>query len=498
MAIEVEPAVIVIFGASGDLTNRKLIPALHTLGCEGFLPDQTRVVGVARTEMENSSFRFELFDGVKEYSRSDPKICDLWNDFQEKISYISGDYDDPQTYRRLAEKLDELENERVGNNRLYYLATPPFLYPIIVERLGEANLNRSESGWVRLIIEKPFGHDLASAKKLNRQVHAVFGERQVYRIDHYLGKETVQNILALRFSNAVFEPLWNRNYIDHVQITVSEKLGIGHRGSYYDKAGVLRDMFQNHLLQLLTLMAMEPPALLEADALRDEKVKVLRTVSKCAESVRAQYSGYRQEKDVAPDSSTPTYATLKFFINNWRWQGVPFYVRSGKGLKEKYSEISIQFKEVPHLLFRTKEEDTDANVLSLCLQPDEGIKLYFAAKVPGASMRTRTVAMGFRFADDFGDDALPDAYERLLLDAMQGDASLFARADEIELAWSIVDSIISQWESSSARDLVFYDKNSEGPAQADDLIEKDGRSWRSNCGEFAENSQEEGGKDDEQ
>jgi glucose-6-phosphate 1-dehydrogenase len=476
-----EPAAIVILGASGDLTQRKLVPALHSLACAGLLPPASRIVGVARTSLTDQAFREQLFEGVQAYARLKPGLCQVWPRFAERHEYLPGDYDDPATYNALAERLSRLDSEvGTSSNRLFYLATPPALYSTIIGRLGQAGLSHSHPGWTRIVIEKPFGRDLESARRLNEQVHAVFDEAQVYRIDHYLGKETVQNILTLRFANAIFEPLWNRNYIDHVQITVAESVGVGHRAGYYDQAGVLRDVFQNHLLQLVTLTAMEPPAMSTADALRDEKVKVLRAVRPMMQSARGQYRGYRAEPGVAEGSQTATYAALQLMVDNWRWRDVPFYLRSGKALAAKTSQVSIQFREVPHLLF-PQTSSLLPNVLSLCLQPDEGIRLQLQAKEPGAGMRTRPVDMEFHYAEDFGTDTLPDAYERLLLDALQGDASLFARADEIELAWGLIDPIIAGWEQPSAPALAEYESGSWGPAEADSLLADDGRGWLLGC-----------------
>lgn len=477
--LKAEPATIIIFGASGDLTQRKLVPALHSLACAGHLHDDTKVIGVARSEMTNKAFRKRLYKGIKDYSRLKPHYCDLWPMFSHRHTYLAGGYDDPATYQRLKKHLKE---HAQGENCLFYLATPPMLYRIIIEQLGQVGLNQSERGWRRIIIEKPFGHDIESARALNQDVHAVFDENAVYRIDHYLGKETVQNILAFRFGNAIFEPLWNRNYIDHIQITVAESVQVGRRAGYYEKAGVLRDMFQNHLLQLLTLTAMEPATNFEANGLRDEKVKVLRSVRPIVENVRGQYHGYHDELDVDPESQTPTYAAIQIMVDNWRWKGIPFYLRSGKALKEKLTQIAIQFKQVPHSMFPAlSDQSITANVLSLCLQPDEGIHLRFEAKEPGEGMRTRSVNMEFHYQEDFGVTSLPKAYERLLLDALQGDAALFARGDEIELAWGIIDPLLERWENPDDSPLTFYESGSWGPVEAEYFLGRDGRTWLHGC-----------------
>jgi glucose-6-phosphate 1-dehydrogenase len=480
------PATIVIFGASGDLTQRKLVPALHTLSCRQMLAPETHVIGVSRSEYSDEQFRERLYDGVVAYSRAETSpenICQLWPSFAEKYTYIPGDLSDLETYRRLGERLERFDEEfATQGNVFFYLAVPPVLYTTIVDRLGKAGLNRSGKGWRRIVIEKPFGHDLESARHLNDEIHAVFNEDQIYRIDHYLGKETVQNIMSFRFANAIFEPLWNRNYIDHVQISVAESVGVGHRAGYYESAGILRDMFQNHLMQLLALTALEPPVAFQAGFLRDEKAKVLGAIPPITEHVRGQYRAYRDEEGVARDSNTATFAALKLWVDNWRWRGVPFYLRSGKRLALRTTEIAIQFKCVPHLMFNTEGgTDIAANVLSLCIQPNEGIHLRFQAKEPGAGMKTRRVAMEFHYAEHFGAGALPDAYERLLLDGLKGDASLFARADEIELAWRLIDHVVAQWEGEDAPPLAFYESGSWGPSQADQLLARDGRSWHQQC-----------------
>ena len=473
------PTAIIILGASGDLTQRKLVPAIHTLTCRDLCSPGSRVIGVARTPMTDEQFRDHLFEGVKRYSRATSDMFEMWPTFANRFSYLAGDYDDPETYRSLGQRLVDIPN------RLFYLATPPILYSRVVKRLGRASLNRSLHGWTRIVIEKPFGGDLDSARQLNQQIHAVFHESQVYRIDHYLGKETVQTLLTRRFANAIFEPLWNRNYIDHVQITVAEQIGVEHRGPYYDGAGVLRDMFQNHLLQLLTLTALEPPAHLEADALRDEKVKVLRAVRPMARSMRGQYRGYHDEPGVAPDSQTATYAALELFVDNWRWHSVPFYLRSGKRLATKITQIAIQFHRPPQLLFPLPPgEQLPPNILSICIQPDEGINLRIEAKEPGAGMRPRPVDMEFEYARDFAATALPDAYERLLLDALNGDASLFARTDEIELAWALIDPVQASWLRPDAPPLLVYEPGAWGPPEAAGLLtlgSQESAAWLMGC-----------------
>jgi glucose-6-phosphate 1-dehydrogenase len=489
-----EPCSIVIFGASGDLTARKLVPALYHLFKDKQMPPAFRVVGFARREKTDDGWRQELRASLEQFSRTKPVDDAVWGEFSRNFFYCRGDLTETAAYNRLEQLLTSFGEARLRENLLFYLATSPSQFGEVVENIHRADLlQKHGSGWQRLVIEKPFGHDLASAHALNRELTRFAKEEQVFRIDHYLGKETVQNILMFRFSNSIFERLWNRDSVDHVEITVSEKLGVGQRGGYYEEAGALRDMVQNHMLQVLALVTMEPPVSLEAESIRDEKVKLLRSIHPLApdevakQVVRGQYfagvvdgeprPGYRQEPKVKPDSNVETYLALKLFIDNWRWSGVPFYLRTGKCLPQSASEVRVQFRRTPHVLFAAQcGERLDQNAIALRLQPNEGIYLRFNGKVPGTSLAVRPVRMHFSYDAEFG-AYTPEAYERLLLEAMVGDATLFIRHDEVETAWQIVDSIRRGWEGKPLSNREFYAAGSWGPVAADDLLQQNGHVW---------------------
>jgi glucose-6-phosphate 1-dehydrogenase len=472
---------VVVVGATGDLTARKLVPALFALFCKGRLSDDTRVVGVARTAMADEQFRAKMKEGVRQFAAKEWEASP-WDEFARRIFYVSADATRADGIAALRTGLGRIEGT-AGGKRLYYLAVAPDRYGDIATRLGEAGMNHEDDGWKRLVIEKPFGRDLASCRTLNQTIRTYFREDQIYRIDHYLGKDTVQNLMVFRFANTLFEPVWNHQYIDHVQITVAETVPVGRRGDYYDKAGVLRDMFQNHLLQLLSLVAMEAPAKYAADPLRNEKVKVLDsvrvpTVEEARDQVcTGQYRGYRSEPGVAPDSKTPTYAAVRLEIDNWRWRGVPFYLRSAKALAKRSSEVIIQFLCPPHLMFPLPPGATlQCNRLTMEIQPNEGIHLNFQTKVPDQGMGLKPADLKFHYADAYPGVVIPEAYERLLQDALAGDAALFMRSDEIERAWEIVDPFIAATDRAEAAPEE-YAVGSQGPACSDAFLEHDGRHW---------------------
>ena len=485
MSSPADGCVLVIFGASGDLTRRKLLPAVYNLIESGHLPDRFAILGVARPAIDEASYRAQMRERVAD-SEGDPLDAARWKRIEERLHYISGEFNDAALYATLAQKLGELtRGHDIPPNVLFYFAIPPDLFGTVARHLADARLTVEADGWRRVIVEKPFGYDLDSARALNTQLASGLQESQIYRIDHYLGKETVQNILAFRFANGIFEPTWNRRYVDHVQMTVAEEAGVEGRGAYYDRAGALRDMVQNHMFQLLTLVAMEPPISFRAEDVRNEKVKVLHAVQPFADDdvrqhvVRAQYGEYTKEPNVSPTSRTETFTAMRLMIDSWRWAGVPFYLRTGKGMRRRLTEIAVQFKTAPYMLFReTPVECTNPNVLAVRIQPDEGISLSFDAKVPGPLERLATVTMNFSYAEYFKEEP-STGYETLLFDAMTGDQTLFHRMDIVEAGWQVVDPILRAWQRDTSSALPTYPPNSDGPVDADGLLERDGRRWRS-------------------
>lgn len=476
---------IVIFGASGDLTSRKLIPALYRLFKKGRLPEGSQIVGVSRSKFSHDDWRTSLRETTAQFA-DDMFDAETWTAFSKSVFYQPGDIQSAGDFVELGKFLASIEPES-GAGRVYYLSTKPQLYDTAIQQMGAAGLSADDDGYRRVIIEKPFGTDLTTAQALNKSIHHVFREDQIYRIDHYLGKETVQNIFALRFANSIFEPIWNRNYVDHVQITVAEEVVIGRRAGYYDGSGIMRDMFQNHILQLMMITAMEPPARYDAALVRDEKVKVLHSVRPmtggdfASQTVRGQYAGYLEEEGVPAGSRTETFAALKLYCDNWRWRGVPFYLRSGKGMSCRTTQIVIQFKAVPHILFGDKKRTPLGNRLVIQVQPAEGIQMHFETKVPDAGMKTRTSHLDFDFHAASGGESMPDAYQRLLLDSIHGDASLFARGDEVELAWGIVDPILAAWRSPASPPLHTYETGLWGPTECAEWMYSQKREWFDVC-----------------
>ncbi len=487
------PCILVIFGATGDLTARKLFPALYNLLKEGQLPSQFACVGFARRAKSDEQFRQEMEEAVKKFSRTQPIDESLWNHFKSQLFYHMSEFHEEEGYFKLHQRLKQLDNQLgTKGNRIFYLATQPSYFPLISEKLYQAKLiypASQEEPWSRLIIEKPFGHDLNSAQKLQAELLKYLGEHQIYRIDHWLGKETVQNLLVFRFANSIFEPLWSNKSIDHIQITVAEDLGIGNRGKFWEETGLLRDIVQNHLMQLVTLVTMEPPVSLDANAIRDEKVKVLQAIRPLEpkDAVRGQYGpgivngenviGYRQENQVTPTSRVESYAALRLYIDNWRWAGVPIYIRSGKRLPKKSTEVAIIFKNSPGVLFQNGRRKNDPNVLAIQIQPDEGISIKINCKVPGPSSPIQPVRMDFKYGSYFGTTP-PEAYERLICDAIMGDSTLFARQDEVLLSWELLTPLLDRWSQDTSDVFPNYPAGSWGPETADLLLQEDGRRWR--------------------
>lgn len=494
----IDPCTLVIFGATGDLTSRKLAPAIYNLSKEGLLPANFACVGFARRDKSRDDFRKEMKEAVGQFSRVKPIDETFWNHFQEQLFYHRSEFDDEEGYKNLDTLLKQIDaRHATRGNRVFYLSVQPKYFPIIIEKLAKAGMiydpHKTTDRWSRVIIEKPFGHDSASAAALQTEISRFLDESQIYRIDHYLGKETVQNLLVFRFANAIFESIWNYKHIDQVQITVAEEIGIGTRGNFYEEEGMLRDMVQNHVMQLLSLVAMEPPVSLSASAIRDEKVKVLQSIRSLTRTdfeehvVRGQYGpgfingetviGYRQEQNVSPKSNVDTFTAMRLFVDNWRWAGVPFYIRAGKRLPKRATEIAIIFKDAPGVLFQQNGHKHDPNVLAMRIQPDEGIAMKINCKVPGPSSPIQPVKMDFRYGSYFGQSP-PEAYERLIWDCIMGDSTLFARADEVEQSWRILTPILEYWAAHSPKDFPNYPSGSWGPSQADAMIKKDNRTWR--------------------